>query len=384
MLRPLAAAALIAAATYVILTHAALVGIARELHYNDFGKFYYSLQTWASGGPLYGRNPATFIPFTESTGRQFWNMNPPHFHLFIWPLLLFDIGWAFYIWSVANIGAFVLSAAAIARATDLRLSRRGWAVVALFCAWAAPTIAWSVTGQMTGLVAALATWIWLNVRSGRWIRAGVGIGIAAGIKLFFGPLALFLILKRQWRAAIAAAATGAVLLLAGLLVFGIHSYLEWIDALRDVTWVWAVMNGSVFAPVARLWLTEESAFGFTPDLQAALRVGWLFAAPVLAGSLVLAWRSTNPDRSLLLVMLTCLLASPLGWVYYYWIALGPLAALRHNVSIRRATILSAILLFLPYYWLWPYDSLLFGMTLGSAYTWSLLIAWAGAVCMREA
>ena len=371
------------AAFYALATHAALIGIAQELHYNDFGKFYYSLQNWTSGASLYGRNPATFIPFTESTGRQFWNMNPPHFHFFIWPLIFFEIGWAFYIWTVINIGAFVLSLIAIARATNVVLSPTGRMLVTLALLWGAPTLAWSVTGQMTGVVVALITWIWLDVRSGRWTRAGIAIGLAVSIKLFFGPLAILLILKQQWRAVIAAAITGLLLLVTGLAVFGLQSYLEWMGALRDVTWAWAVMNGSIFAPVARLWLTDESAFGFTPDLQGAMRIGWLLAVPILLTGLLTAWRSSNPDRSVLVVILTSLLASPLGWVYYYWIALGPFAALRSDAIMRRAALLATVWLVFPYYWLWPHDSMLFTLTLGSAYTWSLLTAWTGSVLMRE-
>ena len=381
--RGLATIVIAVAGIYALVTHAALISINQDLHYNDFGKFYYSLQNWTAGASLYGRNPATFIPFTESTGRQFWNMNPPHFHFFIWPLLFFEIGWAFYVWSVVNIAAFVLAIVAIARTAKLELSARGWMLVALGLLWAAPTIAWSVTGQMTGLVVALITWIWLDVRSGRWIRAGVAIGLAVSIKLFFGPLALLLILKQQWRAVIAGAMTGLLLIVAGLAVFGLQSYLEWMRALRDVTWVWAVMNGSVFAPVARLWLGDESAFGFTPDLRGAMRIGWLFALPILVTGMLTAWRSTNADRSILVVILTSLLASPLGWVYYYWIALGPLVSLRNDAVVRHAALLASVWLVFPYYWLWPSDSMLFTLTLGSAYTWSLVAAWTGSILMRE-
>jgi hypothetical protein len=150
-----------------------------------------------------------------------------------------------------------------------------------------------------------------------------------------------------------------------------------------VTWVWAVMNGSIFAPVARLWLTKESAFGFTPDLEGAMRIGWLLALPILVIGLVTAWRSSNPDRSVLVVILTSLLASPLGWVYYYWIALGPFAVLRKQAGVRRTALLAGVWLVFPYYWLWPNDSMVFALTLGSAYTWSLLTAWTGSVLIRE-
>ena len=375
--------AVAAAAIYALVTHATLIGIAQDLHYNDFGKFYYSLQNWTAGASLYGRNPATFIPFTESTGRQFWNMNPPHFHFFIWPLVFLEIGWAFYVWTVVNVTAFVLAVVAAARAANLQLSPRGWSLVSLALLWGAPTIAWSVTGQMTGLIVALITWIWLDVRSGRWTRAGVAIGLAVSIKLFFGPLGIFLILKQQWRAMFAGVATALLLLLAGVAVFGLQSYLEWIRALGDVTWVWAVMNGSIFAPVARLWLGDESAFGFTPDLRGAMVIGWLFALPILVLGMLTAWRSANPDRSILAVILTSLLASPLGWVYYYWIALGPFAAMRTNARVRRSAVLASAWLLFPYYWLWPNDSMLFTLTLGSAYTWSLLAGWIGTVSTRE-
>ena len=60
--------------------------MAGELQMNDFGKFYYSSRAFLDGTDMYGPNPATAVPVTHAETRQFWNMNPPHFHLLILPL----------------------------------------------------------------------------------------------------------------------------------------------------------------------------------------------------------------------------------------------------------------------------------------------------------
>jgi hypothetical protein len=289
------------------------------------------------------------------------------------------VGAAFALWTAANVLALCAAVRAISRRTPLHPTADQKAWMGVIAAWAAPTLAWSVTGQLTGLLAALVTLMWLDAREGRWIRAGCAAGVACAIKPFFGPVVLWMAFTRHWRGVAAAALSGIACALAGLLVFGVGSYVEWLRALGDVTWTWAVMNGSIFGPIARASLTPESAVGLIPDMSHAQRIGWLISLPILAAGVIAAVRTSNLDRAILLILTTCLLSSPLGWVYYYWIVAGPLAALWADTRIRLAAWLALPSILVPYYFLWPFPSVPFAVSVGSAYTWGLLILWCGAL-----
>jgi hypothetical protein len=91
---------------------------------------------------------------------------------------------------------------------------------------------------------------------------------------------------------------------------------------------------------------------------------------------LLAYRDRDLDRSWLLVMAGALLWSPLGWVYYGWFLMPPLAVMA--LSGRLTT---GMRLWLGL-WLWPPFSLFLARsrapiaaTLGSVYFWGLLALW---------
>jgi hypothetical protein len=73
------------------------------LHRNDFGKFYYSAVAFVQGQNMYGLNPATFVQVSETHHQQFWNMNPPYFHLLL-PFALLTPEVALTLWIGAGDG----------------------------------------------------------------------------------------------------------------------------------------------------------------------------------------------------------------------------------------------------------------------------------------
>jgi hypothetical protein len=90
------------------------------------------------------------------------------------------------------------------------------------------------------------------------------------------------------------------------------------------------MNGSILGALSR---TLADSPYFTPIASAPglVRPLWL-AAVAVAGTLTLAaaWRDDSPeavDRGFVLVLAGAQLVSPLGWIYYFWLLVGPAAAL---------------------------------------------------------
>ena len=347
------------------------------LHYNDFGKFYYAVLQWREGVGLYAPNPATLIRLSPTLSRQFWDLNPPHFHLLVWPLTYLSVRQASLAWMAINVCLAAGAIVAVRTELSIRLSWRGWLVAAYLALAAAPTLTWFVTGQLTGILAALGTWIWIELRRDRWTRAGVAIGLACGLKLFLAPLLLYLVIRRRWSAVAAAAAAIAASFATGLLLFGLAAHHDWIVALRDVQWTWAPMNASIVAPFARITVPSPGmADARAPGL------GWTAAATgvslvVLAAGILASLRARAADRAVCVLYLTSLLCSPLGWVYYHWILAGPGVAVFRLYD--RRLVYAACAGLLPPFFLLAVPSVPFAVTFGSAYTWSTLLLWALAV-----
>jgi hypothetical protein len=349
---------------YSAVVYPKLAGLAARLSYNDFGKFYYGTANWLHGGSIYAPTPATAIDFGGGRLVQFWNMNPPHFHLLIWPLLAVSDRSAFVIWTAANLFAALWSVKRIVRALDLQiLPGRALLITALAVA-GSPAMAWFVTGQVTGLLMSLTTAIWLEARQGRWTRAGVLTGIAVSFKPFLWPIGLFLALRRAWSGFFAGCAAGLLVFGSGWLLFGSGPYTEWLAALRDIHWTGTVMNGSIAGLVTRVWSLDIVA------PPAASVVSGVLCAAVLAVGLWRAARVPSIDQGFGVALTTALLASPLGWIYYLPVSAGPLVATR-----SRALWLLAGLCLVPYFLGFPYSSRGFALTFGSMMTWTMVAAW---------
>jgi hypothetical protein len=347
------------------------------LHYNDFGKFYYAVVQARQGGSLYSPTVATLIPLSTTVSRQFLDLNPPHFHLLIWPLSYLSLRNAYFVWTAINACLALAALAAIRAELSLRLSTRRWFLLVLALLATAPTLAWFVTGQLSGILAALATWIWVEFRRERWARAGWAVGIACSLKLFLGPLLVYLILRSRWRAVVFAVVAMCLCFTAGVLVFGAASHREWLAALHGVSWTWAAMNASIAAPFARITVPN-------PRMADRAEAGFALTAAATVASLVIlsigVWssiRTRSMDRAVCVLYLTALLSSPLGWIYYHWILAGPgFATFRHDD--RRIVAAVCAGLFVPFFLL-SFSSVLLAVTAGSLYMWSTLLLWILAV-----
>ena len=370
-IRPVLVAFLVVGALfYCVAVYGYLYRVLVLLHYNDFGKFYYSMVEWRDSGVLYGPNPATLIPFGPQRAEHLWNMNPPHFHFLIWPLTFFSIERAHGLWVFLNLTALLVAVIAIARAVPVKARVVTWLGVAVFAAASAPVQTWAVTGQLTGLLVGAVTWIWLDLRRSRWTAAAIMIGLVTSIKPFLAPLGLYLLFRKQWRAVIVMAISASAAFALGLAVFGVQTHRDWLAALGDARWTGAVMNASVSAPIGRFWTADVFVEGAIPRVM-----GGVLAAAVLCIGVFAAWRAQDVDRRVLLLLATSLLASPLGWVYYVPTMMGPMLGLKSSRQFDRTAHITLAGFWIPHFVLFPFPSRLFAFTIGSIYAWSLLGLW---------
>ncbi len=298
------------------------------LQMNDFGKFYYSAVDWLKGGRMYGPSPATLLQLDGGRLQHFWNLNPPHFHIFLLPLALLPPIPAMALWGVANLACLVLSWILVAK--EIRFDLRGpwrWRLAVIGALTFAGTGATLLTGQLTFLLLIIVTICWLNARRGRWSRAGLFLGVALSLKPFLLVFVPYLALKRQFRALSMCALTVALCFGTGLLVFGPDVHLDWLRAIAASSdWTWAGMNASVLGFLSRC-LTPGPHFSPLAVAPWLVQPIWILAAGVIfiltIATSLLDPRTCSVDRDFALMLLAALLISPLGWVYYLWLPLGP-------------------------------------------------------------
>jgi alpha-1,2-mannosyltransferase len=338
---------------------------------------------------MYGPSPATEIPVGEHATRQFWNMNPPHFHLLMLPLARLEPLAALLVWALLNAAALVWSLWRVVRELGLRWTPAGvlWTTLAIASCSATGMIL--VTGQLTFLLLLPVTFSWIAARRGELVRAGVYLGLVASVKPFMGIFLIYWLVRRQWRGAAAMMVAGLAVGAVGVAVFGLGTYETWIRALRQVEWSWAPMNASITGIVARA--LGPSPF-FEPLRMAPAAIPIVSAilstcAGILTFGLLAADRtSAATDRAYAGLVAAALLISPLGWAYYVPLLTGPAVALAVGArgrpsTIRRVLTIGAIPgLVLPSLLTSAWTGTpLSGVTLGSVYGWTLLFIWGSVL-----
>jgi alpha-1,2-mannosyltransferase len=180
----------------------------------DLEVYRFGVRAWLDGGDMYGQLP----PTTDGITLPF--IYPPFAALLMVPLAVVPL-------AVAAVALFALSVSALGL-TLWVFARRLWpssgrggalAVTALtlpFALWLEPVRATFEFGQVNLLLMALVAADCL-VRRPPWPR-GLLIGIAAAIKLTPAAFVLFLLLRRDVRATVTAAVSGAVVTLAAFAV----------------------------------------------------------------------------------------------------------------------------------------------------------------------
>jgi alpha-1,2-mannosyltransferase len=364
---------------------------------SDFGKLHASAQAYLAGRDMYDLGPATLSPVRGMTGDilhyiEFLNLNPPHFHLILLPLAPLPGRWALIVWGVMSLLCLGLSLRLIARESGIVLTPWRCRLAALALLGFAGLGAVAVTGQVSFILLLPMTLAWIRARRGCWGEAGVYLGLAMSVKPFLGLFLPYLLLRRRFDALGTALGAGAAAFLLGIGVFGWDAHRSWIAGFAAVSWEWVAMNASLLGFLRRV--LAPSAY-YEPLLEAPSLIApaWLLLSGTI-GVVSLAVAATDSDdqavdRSFGLLLLAALLISPLGWTYYWWLALGPMVQVvaswwqgnAHPGGWRRALFLVAVpgliwplpatVMFQPSPWATALT--------GSAYFWATLALWAALI-----
>jgi alpha-1,2-mannosyltransferase len=191
-----------------------------------------------------------------------------------------------------------------------------------------------MAGQINLILLGLVAFDCLSRRP-RWPR-GVLIGLAAAIKLTPAVFIVYLLARRQWKAAATATGTFLALGAAGFAFAPGDSARYWLHTLLDTDRigpnVWPI-NQSLHGVFARFGLGG-----------AALTVVWVFAAAaVVALAYLVASRLHDDTGALLVVAAAGLLASPVSWTHHWvWIAIAAPVLWRRARRVRRPAFTAAV------------------------------------------
>jgi alpha-1,2-mannosyltransferase len=170
-------------------------------------------------------------------------------------------------------------------------------------------------GQINLLILALVLWDLALPESSR--LKGVGIGLAAGLKVTPGIFVLYLLLTRRFRAAATAAASGAATVLIGLLVLPGASWNFWTKDLYDTTRVgkeYIVDNQSLRGMTDRLLHSTHTG-------TSALLLVAVVAVAGLALAVLIDRRCAGMPRARawagMTVAITMVLVSPISWTHHW-------------------------------------------------------------------
>ena len=315
---------------------------------SDFGIFQSTTRRFVDGLRMYSSGAVDFTP--------------PLFHVLLLPLVHMPPALAFALWTALNaaVGWFVYRT--IVRGVPGAWTRR-WTIAA----WIANLAGVHMTvrlGQVSWLVALVITLAWLAMRARRWTTAGVWAGVAIAFKPFFLLLVPVMAVKGQWKALATAVATVAVCCALSVLCFGREPFADWVHNLRgipDPGYATHFLNASWVAFITR-----------------AHAPYWIATALSALTILLMLWRvgTWDEDVTWFVLGIVALLASPVGWVYYQPMLLGPAVALAIDGRLRHLRWIG-FTCFVP-----ALSSTLFqgssvvALTLGSVYFWGLFAAFA--------
>ncbi|MFB7928289.1 glycosyltransferase 87 family protein [Streptomyces sp. NPDC056039] len=347
---------LLALAT-VVTVFTATVPLLRD--WFDLRVYYGSIDTWVHhGGRIYDyRVPGTTYGFTY----------PPFAAVAMLPMALLDLRTAIAAALLLNLAALAVILRLLTGPERRRHGWYGWALIACLLALFEPLRDTLSFGQVNLLLLALvltdAALLATGRRCGRW--AGIGIGLAAAIKLTPALFIGLLLVARRWRAA--ALATAVALGATGLAAWvdADASRFYWTDALWDTS------------RVGRLgYVSNQSVQGILARLGEPDRAVWAVAVLLILGVWAVRVRRAvgagDWTAAFALTGLAACLVSPITWVHHLVWLLPSFAVLVRTGHPRVAGALYAVLC-TSVVWLWFDDASGVDGFLGSnIYAWITL------------
>lgn len=356
-------------ALLIVVTIVDVIAVLRITNNHDFAVYYEAAQRLRRGKDIFAEAEAFRAQIerggsTRSEETPWPYAYPPFFALLLTPLSLLSYACAAALWTALLLAAMLCVYVLILRSQSWL--NAGGATLALLIAYQfQPFVVGLRLGQVDILVLLLFTLALIWLKQGADVRAGIVLGMAIGIKLFGGFLALFLLWKRRWKAALIAGGSGALFALGSFALTGTESVRRYLDF--SSLYTSGAFAGYPYHQSINAFLTRT----FKPNIFLApvADLPWLadILTVLLSALLVvgLAWTTRRPappsserfEMEYALAMTTMLLVIPPAPRYaFVWLApVFLLVAIRLTqrvhalalVTLALAYILSARLVYFP-------------------------------------
>ncbi len=255
---------------------------------------------------------------TGMTGnhRELLFIYPPFAAICAAPLAVLDSATAQWVWLLGAVAALTYAVVRMLTSMGMRFSAGLAGLAALLVgvvAWLEPIRLTAELGQINLVLLVLVVADLLGLKASKW--AGIGIGLAAGIKLTPALFIVYLLVTRRIRAAAVATATFATTVALGFLVVPSDSVTYWLHGeFDDVN------------RISHDLLANTSLSGALLRLHLPVTTAHVTAMAVAAGALALAALAYRRGQEVLaigIVGLASAAASPFSWSHH-WVWFAPL------------------------------------------------------------
>ncbi|MDI6783208.1 MAG: glycosyltransferase family 87 protein [bacterium] len=387
-----------------------IVSVYPNLHGNDFAHLYLGAVLAKQSRNFY--SPEELFSTAQSLGIQRLNpfVYPPVVALFFIPLSFFSYPSAHLVWFILNhlflicgltllISSF--SSSATGAPTTDKLIYYISALILTFNFY--PLYRTLTAGQLNLLILFLISLTWFLFARKKSVGAGIFLGIATLIKLFPGLLLLFFLWKKEYKVAVSAVATIAILVLISLAIQGVQPYQDYGTLLTQMSYgqsVWSEFqqrfdvepaNQSFHALVARLFIPNPVTEPLLDLPQLARMISLFFSIIILLLTFYFTYnKKKNEQQSIPFLqleysffLLSALLIPNLLWdhylVYSFLILLCLINYWFESNKITLKSILYISILFLimamPFNFWSPMFRSDFGIFLMSIKLYPVLLLW---------
>lgn len=318
----------------VISIYSLLIYYIFQLEYSlDFPSFYYSAKNLLTGENPYQVLFADHLPIPKKLSA---NLNPPITLLFFAPLTQLNYFSALIIWIIISLGCGLVGASiALYFNFSSEFFKQNKVYLLLFFLAFFPTLMNLMIGQLGMLILFFIMAGYYFYFKENDCLSGIFWGTIIAIKIFPTFLFVYVLIERRYRTAFIMFFTCSLLTLLPYLIYGPTPYLNYLNVISSALWYGDSWNGSAYGFIFRLftnWKYEVYSEILIKTLHLVfvlLATGWYLKKTNHIQKL----KSKNSDQnfnqnlnnqSFCLAIVTMLLISPLGWVYYFPLLIFPL------------------------------------------------------------
>lgn len=301
----------------------------------DFGSFYASGLKIRNGENPYDPNSEYIFEINFSrvgAGGKMMNLNPPISVVLFRPLSWFDPHQSLIVWQVTS--AILYTGIIFLLATTYKQNLRpGIFLWAFTLAGFWHTL---VLGQIYILLLLFTVLGWIFLQRGKYIPAGIAIGLVVAIKPNFILWPIFLLFSGYYVTFFLSVLSGLIVSLIPVLFYGTRIYAQWLEA-------------SALHPETIIMPGNNSIMGLTTRFG-SISTGIVISVILVLLLLILSKRKSSvnmekPEYVSALGIIASLLASPISWTGYTILLLPIFFSLKRWTV---PTIVSAAILSIPF------------------------------------